>query len=103
MRKADAAPAPGRRPLTPQAERSARRKEEEEEAARIRGSAVVFVGHIPAGFYEEAQFQFFSQYGKVSRLRLSRDKTSNRYRGYGFVEFVDAAVAHQVEGLGSRS
>ena len=37
----------------------------EEQAAKIRGSAVVYIGHIPAGFYEEAQFQFFSQYGKV--------------------------------------
>ena len=62
----------------------------------IRGSAVLYVGHIPYGFYEEAQFQFFSQYGKVTRLRLSRDPKTNRYRGYGFVEFEDAAVAHEV-------
>ena len=64
--------------------------------AAVRGSAVVFVGRIPSGFYEEAQFQFFSQYGKVTRLRLSRDKASNKYRGYGWVEFEDAKVAHQV-------
>jgi nucleolar protein 15 len=62
----------------------------------IRGSAVLYVGHIPYGFYEEAQFQFFSQYGKVTRVRLSRDPKTNRYRGYGFVEFEDAAVAHEV-------
>ena len=48
------------------------------QAAKIRGSAVVYVGHIPEGFYEEAQMKYFSQYGKVLRLRLSRDKTNGR-------------------------
>jgi len=77
-------------------EKAALKKLRKEQETKIRGSAVVFVGHIPAGFYEEAQFQFFSQYGKVLRLRLSRDKATSKYRGFGWVEFEDAAVANQV-------
>jgi hypothetical protein len=60
------------------AEKDALKQAREKQAAQIRGSAVVYVGHIPEGFYEEAQMKFFSQYGKVLRLRLSRDKTNGR-------------------------
>ena len=86
----------GREKAAAKGDKAAARQEREEQEAAFRGSAVVYVGSIPAGFYEEAQFQFFSQYGKVTRLRLSRDKATSKYRGYGFVEFADAKVAHQV-------
>ena len=33
---------------------------------------VVYLGHIPHGFYEEELRGFFSQFGKVSRVKVSR-------------------------------
>ena len=35
---------------------------------------VIYLGRIPHGFYEEEMESYFSQFGQVSRLRLSRNK-----------------------------
>merc|ERR1711988_1317815 len=35
---------------------------------------VVYLGRIPHGFYEKQMMGFFSQFGTVTRLRLSRNK-----------------------------
>ena len=35
---------------------------------------MVYVGHIPHGFYEKEMKDFFSQFGTVKRLRLSRSR-----------------------------
>lgn len=40
--------------------------------------------------------QFFSQFGTVTRIRLSRSKKSGRSRGYAFIEFEDKEVAQIV-------
>eukprot|EP00617_Octactis_speculum_P017518 CAMPEP_0185743916 /NCGR_PEP_ID=MMETSP1174-20130828/1798_1 /TAXON_ID=35687 /ORGANISM="Dictyocha speculum, Strain CCMP1381" /LENGTH=212 /DNA_ID=CAMNT_0028416941 /DNA_START=126 /DNA_END=764 /DNA_ORIENTATION=+ len=57
-------------------------------------SAVVYIGHIPHGFYEDQMKGYFSQFGNVRRLRLSRSKKTGNSKGYGFIEFseVDTAV-----------
>ena len=70
----------------------ARRKQERAERRRREQLApgVLYVGRIPAGFYEEAQYQYFSQFGTVTRLRLARSRRTAGYMGYGFVEFEDA-------------
>ena len=54
---------------------------------------VICLSHIPFGFFEEQMKSFFSQFGTVTRLRLSRAKKSGRSRGYAFVEFDDLEVA----------
>lgn len=41
-------------------------------------SGVVYIGHIPHGFYEEAMNGFFKQFGDVIRVRISRSKKSGR-------------------------
>ena len=56
------------------------------------GAAVVYLGHIPHGFYEEQMKGFFSQFGTVSRLRLARNKKTGRSKHYAFIEFKDADV-----------
>uniref|UniRef100_A0A7S4NN50 RRM domain-containing protein n=1 Tax=Guillardia theta TaxID=55529 RepID=A0A7S4NN50_GUITH len=68
----------------------------EEKEKKARGRGVIYIGHIPHGFYKEQQYQFFSQYGKVTRLRLARNRKTGAYKGYGWVEFDDAAVAHEM-------
>lgn len=35
---------------------------------------VVYLGRIPYGFFEDPMRQFFSQFGEITRLRLSRNK-----------------------------
>lgn len=54
-------------------------------------SSVIYVGHIPHGFYEEQMRGFFTQFGDVERVRLSRSKKTGGSKGYAFVEFKDSA------------
>jgi len=54
---------------------------------------VVYLGHVPHGFYEKEMRAFFTQFGAVTRLRLSRSKRTGRSKGYAFVEFRHEEVA----------
>lgn len=57
---------------------------------------VVYVGHIPHGFYEPQMHDYFGQFGKITRLRLSRNKRSGASKHFGFIEFANAGVAEVV-------
>lgn len=57
---------------------------------------VVFLGRIPHGFYEHQMKKYFQQFGKVTRLRLSRNRKTGASRHYGFIEFQEAEVAEIV-------
>ncbi|XP_030065836.1 MKI67 FHA domain-interacting nucleolar phosphoprotein [Microcaecilia unicolor] len=48
---------------------------------------VIYLGHIPKGLYEPQLKSYFSQFGNVSRVRLSRSKKTGNSKGYAFVEF----------------
>ena len=61
-----------------------------------KGAGVLYVGHIPHGFYEEQMRGVFSQFGPVSRLRLARNKKTGRSKHYAFVEFKQREVAEVV-------
>ena len=57
---------------------------------------IIYLGHIPHGFFEKEMKEFFEQFGKVTRIRLARSKKTARSKGYGFIEFEklqDAAIA----------
>ncbi|CAM4614831.1 unnamed protein product [Lepidochelys olivacea] len=54
---------------------------------------VIYLGHIPRGLYEPQIQEYFSQFGTVTRLRLSRSKKTGDSKGYGFVEFESDEVA----------
>ncbi|XP_013405523.1 MKI67 FHA domain-interacting nucleolar phosphoprotein-like [Lingula anatina] len=54
---------------------------------------VVYVGHIPRGFFEHQMKSYFSQFGKVKRIKLSRSKKTGRPKGYAFIEFESEEVA----------
>lgn len=56
-------------------------------------TGVLYLGHIPHGFYEKEMRGYFSQFGEVLRVRLSRSKKTARSRGYAFLEFADKDVA----------
>jgi len=54
---------------------------------------VVYLGHLPHGFYEEELRGFFTQFGKVSRVKVSRSRKTGKSKGYAFVEFAFDDVA----------
>ncbi|XP_038058243.1 MKI67 FHA domain-interacting nucleolar phosphoprotein-like [Patiria miniata] len=54
---------------------------------------VVYLSHIPHGFYEPQMRHFFSQFGTVNRLKLWRSKKSGKSRGFAYIEFEYADVA----------
>ena len=54
---------------------------------------IVYLGHIPHGFYEEQMQDFFKQFGRVIRVRVARSKNTGKSRGYGYVKFLHPEVA----------
>jgi len=54
---------------------------------------VIRVKGIPHGFYEEQMRKFFSQFGKVTNLKLNRSKKTGGSRGFAFVQFRYKEVA----------
>ncbi|MCJ1361567.1 MKI67 FHA domain-interacting nucleolar phosphoprotein [Acarospora aff. strigata] len=54
---------------------------------------VVYVGRIPHGFYEHEMRAYFSQFGDIRRLRLSRNRKTGQSKHYAFIEFGSSAVA----------
>jgi nucleolar protein 15 len=53
----------------------------------------VYIGRIPHGFYEHQMRAYFSQFGEITRLRLSRNRITGRSKHYAFVEFASNTVA----------
>mmetsp|Transcript_137765 Transcript_137765/g.343857 ORF Transcript_137765/g.343857 Transcript_137765/m.343857 type:complete len:340 (-) Transcript_137765:57-1076(-) len=62
-------------------------------AASDQPRGVIYIGHIPQGFYEPQMRKYFSQFGKVTRVRHSRSKKNAASKGYGWIEFAEEAVA----------
>ncbi|KAI0181353.1 hypothetical protein GGR52DRAFT_523917 [Hypoxylon sp. FL1284] len=58
--------------------------------------AVVYVGRLPHGFYEHEMRAYFSQFGEVEKLRMSRNKKTGASRHFAFIEFASAGVAEVV-------
>ena len=56
-------------------------------------SNVIYIGHVPHGFYEHQMRGYFAQFGDVTKVKLSRSKTSGKSKGYAFVEFESSEVA----------
>jgi nucleolar protein 15 len=54
---------------------------------------VVYVGRVPHGFYENEMRAYFSQFGNILKLRLSRNKRTGASRHYAFIQFESAGVA----------
>ncbi|KAI0011704.1 hypothetical protein F4779DRAFT_175419 [Xylariaceae sp. FL0662B] len=57
---------------------------------------VVYVGRIPHGFYEHQMHAYFSQFGKINKLRISRNKKTGASKHFAFIEFAEAPVAEIV-------
>jgi nucleolar protein 15 len=57
---------------------------------------VLYLGHVPHGFFEHEIKDFLSQFGKVQQVRVSRSKKTGKSRGYAFVQLQHADVAEIV-------
>lgn len=79
-------------PRLPEAETTTKKLQDVKNGAD-EGPGVVYVGRIPHGFYEHEMREYFSQFGDISRLRLSRSHKSGASRHYAFIEFASAGVA----------
>lgn len=53
----------------------------------------LYVGSLPKMFQQYELKKYFSQFGDITRVRLSRNKKTGRSRCYGFVEFKDPSSA----------
>jgi nucleolar protein 15 len=56
----------------------------------------IYLGHIPHGFFEKQMHSYFSQFGTITRLRLSRNRRTGKSKHYGWVEFQSKDVAEIV-------
>lgn len=57
---------------------------------------VIYIGRLPHGFYEHELKSYFSQFGPIRNLRLSRNKKSGKSKHFAFVEFEEASTAEIV-------
>ncbi|KKA26937.1 hypothetical protein TD95_001055 [Thielaviopsis punctulata] len=57
---------------------------------------VVYIGRIPHGFYENEMKQYFSQFGPILRLRMSRNKRTGASKHFAFIEFSEESTAEIV-------
>jgi len=51
------------------------------------------LSRIPYGFFEKEMWSYFSQFGRVERLKLFRSKKSGNSKGFAFVQFAYESVA----------
>ena len=57
------------------------------------GPGTVYVGRVPHGFYENEMRQYFSQFGTITKLRLSRNRKTGHSKHFAFIEFESSHVA----------
>lgn len=62
----------------------------------LTGAGVVYLSHIPHGFYEEQMRAYFSQFGEITRLRMARNRRTGASKHFAFIEFRHEAVARIV-------
>ncbi len=52
-----------------------------------RSRGIVYISHLPHGFYEKELRSFLAQFGAITNLRVGRSKRTGESKGYAFVEF----------------
>jgi len=59
-------------------------------------SRIIYVGHLPYGFFEDQLNGYLSQFGTVEHVVVPRSKKTNRDKGFAFVAFESPDVAEIV-------
>ncbi|KIM39726.1 hypothetical protein M413DRAFT_446633 [Hebeloma cylindrosporum] len=86
----------GKLPTIAKDDATVKRKLEKAKQQPTEDRGVLFLGRLPHGFYEDQLKAYFSQFGNVTRLRVSRNKKTGRSKHYGFIEFDSSTVAQIV-------
>lgn len=68
-------------------------EEEPSTSDRTETSTVLYIGHLPHGFYEKQLEGFFSQFGDVKHVKVSRSKKTGNAKHFAFLEFKSPEVA----------
>ncbi|XP_024976778.1 uncharacterized RNA-binding protein C1827.05c isoform X1 [Cynara cardunculus var. scolymus] len=55
-------------------------------------AAVLYIGRIPHGFYENEMEAFFKQFGEIKRIRIARNRKTGKSKHFGFLEFASPEV-----------
>lgn len=55
----------------------------------------IYVANLNFDMLDEDLKQFFASYGEVQSAKIIRDKTTDKSRGFGFVEMVDETAARK--------
>ncbi|KAL8824091.1 MAG: hypothetical protein Q9170_008253, partial [Blastenia crenularia] len=59
----------------------------------VKRPLTTYLSRIPHGFYEPQMRAYFTQFGPLHRLRLSRNRTTGASKHYAFLEFASKNVA----------
>ncbi|GEQ66570.1 hypothetical protein JCM33374_g233 [Metschnikowia sp. JCM 33374] len=68
-------------------------KKDESSNVSSKKRAIIYVGRLPKSFQEKELKKYFTQFGDIIRLRVSRNKVTGASRHYGFIEFKEIAAA----------
>jgi RNA recognition motif-containing protein len=59
----------------------------------------LYIGDVDETIQEEFLYDFFSKFGALHFVRIMRDHTSGKSRGYGFVNFINPRDAENAKQL----
>ena len=50
----------------------------------------LYIGNLDENVHEEQLFSHFSKYGPIHSLNIVKDSSTNRSRGFGYINFMNA-------------
>ncbi|KAJ8967098.1 hypothetical protein NQ314_003110 [Rhamnusium bicolor] len=72
---------------------SVKEKNKSKKINKDQSRGLLYIGHIPHGFYEDEMKNYFKQFGAVTNVKVCRSRKSGNSKGYGYVEFSHPDVA----------
>ncbi|KAG8213223.1 hypothetical protein J3R82DRAFT_11688, partial [Butyriboletus roseoflavus] len=86
----------GKLPTVAKDDATVQKKLERAQQQQKHDKGVILISRLPHGFYEDQLRAYFSQFGEILRLRVSRNKKTGKSKHYAFLEFDSSSVAQIV-------